>query len=280
MNRVDRQYLLTTKQMAEFVADGFLRFDRIVPEAINQAAMDEYEQKPWPHGGGYRGELLDDLEMWRDSPGIGAMLRLPQVRGIIESLVGPSPRYDHHQVHTVPPGRNVGQTWHGDAIIDTRLHFDAQLFYFAHDTPREMGGTMILPGSHLRRVNESDIGRYQNFRGQLPMVCKAGTIMVCHHGMWHCAQPNLTDRTRYMFKLRMNPMVRQLRLWNTDDIDDPAIPGILGKNHGWYGGGGEDRLEIVQRIKQWRFLVGDEKFDVGYWMGRLENMPENVLEAV
>ena len=83
--------------------------------------------------------------------------------------------------------------------------FDIQLFYFAHDTPREMGGTMFLPGSHYRRISESDIARYQNFLGQMPMVCKAGTVAVAHHGIWHCAQPNLTGRKRYMFKLRAQP---------------------------------------------------------------------------
>ena len=33
------------------------------------------------------------------------------------------------------------------------------------------------------------------------------------------------------------------------------------------------RLEIVNRIKLWRFLTGDETFDVNYWLGRLENQP-------
>ena len=55
---------------------------------------------------------------------------------------------------------------------------------------------MILPGSHLRRVNESDIARYQNFVGQMPTVCTAGTLLVCHHGLWHCGQPNLTQTAR------------------------------------------------------------------------------------
>jgi hypothetical protein len=138
-----------------------------------------------------------------------------------------------------------------------------------------MGGTMILPGSHLRRVNESDVARYQNFVGQKPSVCKAGTMVFVHHGMWHCAQPNLTDRTRYMFKLRLNPTVRQLRLWNTDDIDHGEVPGILSTDHKWYGN--EGRIEFVNRIRLWRFLTGNEKFDMSLWMGRLENTPENVL---
>ena len=40
---VDKQYLLNTKQMAQFVADGFLRFDELVPDEINRAACAEME---------------------------------------------------------------------------------------------------------------------------------------------------------------------------------------------------------------------------------------------
>jgi hypothetical protein len=273
---VDRTHLLNSKQMARFCAEGFLRFDELVPSEINEASIKEFEEKPWPLGGGYRGEPL--ATKWVGSPGIGAMLAMPEVRGIIQSLVGPGPFYDHHQVHTVPPRQKEGQIWHADAIIDTRTHFDVQLFYFPHDTPREMGGTMILPGSHFRFINESDIARYQNFQGQLPMVCKAGTLMVCHHGIWHCAQPNKTERTRYMFKLRLNPKVKQQRLWNTDDLHDEEVGRNLSIDHGWYGS--EVRIEYVNRIRLWRYLTGNETFDMHYWLGRLENTPENLLQTV
>ena len=268
---VDKQYLLNTKQMAQFVAAGFLRFDELVPDEINRAACAEMET------GVPRGRAGAPLsELWIDAA-IGRVVRLPQIQGIIHSLVGPDPLYDHHAVHTVDAHHEHGQIWHADAIIDTRLHFDIQLFYFAHDTPREMGGTMFLPGSIYRRISESDIARYQNFLGQMPMVCKAGTVAVAHHGIWHCAQPNLTGRKRYMFKLRLNPTVRQKKLWNTDDIDDAEIPGLLNANHRWYGN--EVRLEVVNRIKLWRFLTGDENYDVSYWLSRLENAPENELRA-
>ena len=268
---VDKQYLLTTKQMAQFVADGFLRFDELVPDELNSAACAEME------AGVPRGRAGAPLaELWTDAA-VGQVVRLPQIQGIIHSLVGPDPLYDHHAVHTVDAHHEHGQIWHADAIIDTRLHFDIQLFYFAHDTPREMGGTMFLPGSIYRRISESDIARYQNFLGQMPMVCKAGTVAVAHHGIWHCAQPNLTGRKRYMFKLRLNPTVRQKKLWNTDDIDDAEIPALLNANHRWYGN--EVRLEVVNRIKLWRFLTGDENYDVSYWLSRLENAPENELRA-
>ena len=80
-----------------------------------------------------------------------------------------------------------------------------------------------------------------------------------------------------MFKLRLNPTVRQKKLWNTEDIDDPDIPSLLNANHRWYGN--EVRLEVVNRIKLWRFLTGDETYDVSYWLSRLENAPENEPRA-
>ena len=36
----DRHRLLSTAAMADFVADGFLRFDALVPERLNCAALD------------------------------------------------------------------------------------------------------------------------------------------------------------------------------------------------------------------------------------------------
>jgi Phytanoyl-CoA dioxygenase (PhyH) len=273
---MNSEHLLTSEQMANFVADGLLRFDDLVPDAINREAMREIDEQRIRTGYEQQGQSLNHL--WRDSPGFGAMFRLPQVQGILHSLLGPEPLYDHHAFHRVGPGHLEGQSWHADAIIDTRLHFDIQLFYYPHDTPREMGGTMFLPGSHLRRIHETDIARYHNFLGQMPIVCRAGTLVVGHHGMWHCAQPNHTDRMRYMFKLRLNPTVRQLRLWNTDDLDSPEIDRILFRNHRWYGN--DDRLEYANRIKLWRFLTGNERFDSHYWLTRIENMPDRIVAGV
>jgi hypothetical protein len=268
--------LLTSKQMAQFVTDGYLRFDGIVPDEINQRAVEDFQAERVPRsivGGTPLSDVVGENGVWSNGIAVNDVFRLPVVQGIIRSLVGPGSLYDHHAVHTVGANNAQGQIWHADAIIDRRTHFDIQFFYFAHDTPREMGGTMILPGSHYRAINETDIARYQNIRGQLPMVCKAGTLVVVHHGIWHCAQPNRTTDTRYMFKLRLNPTVRQENLWDTSDVDDPEVAGILGSgNHIWYGS--EVRLEIVNRIKLWRFLTGDDQFDVSYWLSRIENMPE------
>ncbi len=287
---VDKKYLLDSKQMASFVARGFLRFDEMVPNAINEAVMAEIDK-----GGIKAAPAGTPLSNCYPAPSaIGEMLRMPEVQGIIQSLVGPDPLFDHHAIHVRQPNEDSAQGMHGDSIIDTRMHFDVQLMYFPHDIPLDMGGTLIVPGSHFRRINEMDIARYQNFVGQIPMVCKAGSLLALHHGIWHCGRQNKTDRMRYMYKIRLNPRVRQLRLWNTDDLTaDVAkhkpiftretnaiedIQTILGRQEPWF----EDaagRLEVVNRIKMWRFLTGDTNFDVHYWLTRLENMPENLKLA-
>ncbi len=222
------------------------------------------------------------------APPCAKLFDRPDVQGIIHSLVGPDPLFDHQAVHVREPREGAAQGMHGDSIIDTRMHFDIQIMYFPHDVPLEMGGTLVVPGSHFRRINEMDIARYQNFLGQIPIVCKAGTLLVLHHGIWHCGRRNDTDRRRYRFKVRLNPVVRQLRLWNTDDLAemngshkaiftastnaDEDVQTILGRAEAWFEDGG-GRLEIVNRIKLWRFLTGDDTFDVHYWLTRLENQP-------
>lgn len=288
---VNPKLLLTTNQMASFAARGFLRFDNLVSDDLNRRVMDTFDAGPVarPAAG------LPLSEVYAPGSPLDDLMHLPEIQGIVQSLVGPDPLFDHHAVHIRQPNEGRAQGLHGDAIIDTRMHFDIQLMYFPHDTPLEMGGTLLLPGSQFRRINESDIARYQNFVGQIPMVCEAGTVLALHHGIWHCGRRNQTGRVRYMFKIRLNPRVRQRRLWNTGDLDDQMqadpvtnlearnrmdenIYAILSRPEPWYEYP-VGRLEIVNRVKFWRFLTGSHTFDLSYWLTRLENEPENLALA-
>jgi hypothetical protein len=278
---LDRKYLLTTEQMATFVARGFLRFDELVPKVLNDRIMAEIDRgavKAQPCG--------TPLSKCYPGTAVREMLEMPEIRGAIESLVGPDPSFDHQAVHVRQPNEGAAQGMHGDSIIDTRMAFDIQLMYFPHDTPLEMGGTLIVPGSHFRRINEADIARYQNFVGQVPLVCNAGTLLIVHHGIWHCGRRNQTDQKRYMFKIRLNPRVKQVRLWNTDDLDTmdgvnkplyvaetmqtEDVQTIFERQEPWFENA-SGRIEIVNRIKLWRHVTGNEQFDGHYWLTRLEN---------
>lgn len=285
--------LLTTLEMARFVARGYLRFDALVPAALNERFLAEVAEGP--PAASPAGTRLSDCY---PSSVVSRILRLPRVRGIIESLVGPHCRFDHQGVHFSPPAkvfqgsglRLVAQHTHQDSTIDTRRAFDLQLFYFPHEVTPEMGGTRFVPGTHLRVVSEMACARYQNVRGQQKVVCPAGTLLACHHGLWHGGELNHSEKTRYMLKIRLNPTVRQTRLWNTDDLtEEMASPQVIfGPDFGtpdpenlqkllcepqpwfeWDTG----RLEYVNRIKLWRHLLGDDSFDAHHWLTRLENEP-------
>jgi hypothetical protein len=304
--------LLSSAQMATFVARGFLRFDAAVPNDINERFLDE-AGRPLQASGekptrAYRRLMAENripavpagvplAEAYAPGTAIASMLELPLVRGAIESLVGPESRFDHHFLHiTFPPvfyraigAPNASQHNHQDSTIDLRRAFDLQIMYFPHDVTREMGGTRFIPGTHLRKVSEAAIARYQNVLGQQHVVCPAGTLLFLHHGMWHGGGVNRSDRVRYMFKIRINPTVRQSRLWDTSDLpndhhrqrpifylkdapDAQDVHQILTRDEPWFEAD-TGRLEYINRIKLWRYLLGDESFDADYWLTRLENEP-------
>jgi hypothetical protein len=250
---VEKKHLLTAGQMAHFVTDGFLMVENLVPPALNEAVYRDERELNIP---GYN--------FWHESENIQKVFNLPQVKGIIQGLVGANPVYDHSFLHIVKGNHLQAQNWHADSVIDMRpLAFDIQAFYFAHDAPREMGPTLVLPGSHLRRVNTESIGRYKNIVGQRQLATKAGTIVFMHHGIWHCAQPNYTGQTRYVFKLRLRPGQEQRGLFNLDGYTSPEVTGIIKEGYqAWQGN--EARLEHIQRAKLWRYVTGDDSADVSF----------------
>jgi hypothetical protein len=301
--------LLSSAQVASFVARGFLRFDAAVPAEINDQFMAEAGEMPEPAKGvrlrRIYGEALAATaipeaaagvplaEVYPPGSAVAKLLDLALVRGVLRSLLGEAPVFDHHFLHvTFPPayhaaggGENVSQHTHQDSTIDPRLAFDVQLMYFPHEVTRDMGGTRFVPGTHLRKVSEVAVGRYQNIRGQQHMVCGAGTLLFIHHGIWHGGGVNRSERTRYMFKIRMHASGRQTRGWDVADLAPPArqrpiflrksapeagsVETILTTPEPWFE---QDtgRLEFVNRIKLWRYLTEDMRYDADYWLTRLE----------
>jgi hypothetical protein len=301
--------LLTSAQMASFVARGFLRFEAAVPAEINAAFMAEAGPVPELKEGGQVTEAHRQLlaqsgipeaaagtpldEVYAPGSAIARLLALARVRGALRSLLGQAPIFDHHFLHvTFPPrfhaaaGRdNVSQHTHQDSTIDPRLPFDVQVMYYPHPVTRPMGGTRFIPGTHLRKVSEVALGRYQNMLGQRHMVCEAGTLLFLHHGIWHGGGVNQGDAPRYMFKIRLRASGSQVRMWDLSDAaprnaqraiffrksapEPDTVETILTTPEPWFE---QDtgRLEYVNRIKLWRYLADDPSYDADYWLTRLE----------
>ncbi|MGW1954444.1 phytanoyl-CoA dioxygenase family protein [Streptomyces sp. NPDC001920] len=265
------EHLLSSVQMAHFVAHGSLRMDAVVPAEMNAEAMEVFRAgiPPVPYG-------TPVPKAYPEGSLTRRLVELPQVAGALRSLVGPDPHIDHHAVHVREPYEGAAQPLHGDAIIDVRTDaFDVQLMYYPQEVTLEMGGTLSVPGSHLRRTNESDTGRYQNLRGQSRLVCPAGTVVFLHHGLWHGGRRNDSGVRRYMFKIRFNPKVRQRLLWDTSDLSDPRVAQELNTGFPWYEHA-TGRLELYNRVLLWRELTGDEGFDLDHWVTRVSNRPQEV----
>ena len=257
--------------MAHFVAYGSLRMDAVVPAEMNAEALDVLREgvPGMPYG-------TPVSKAYPEGSFARRLVELPEVAGALHSLVGPEPTIDHHFVHVRQPHGGEAQPLHGDAIIDVRPDaFDVQLMYYPQDVTLEMGGTLSVPGSHLRRTNETDTGRYQNLRGQDRLVCSAGTVVFLHHGIWHGGRRNDSATPRYMFKIRFNPTVRQRRLWDTADLADPQVREELDTTFPWYEPA-TGRLERYNRVLLWRALTGDPSFDLDYWVTRVQNRPQEV----
>ncbi|MGW2047672.1 phytanoyl-CoA dioxygenase family protein [Streptomyces sp. NPDC001858] len=266
--------LLSSAQAARFVAQGFLRFDGIVPRELNEEALGVFAAglSSVPYG-------TPVPKAFPEGSLARRLVELPAVAGALESLVGPDPTVDHHYVHTREPHEGSAQPLHADALIDLRTDaFDVQLMYYPQEVTADMGGTLIVPGSHLRRTNESDTGRYQNLRGQTRLTCPAGTVVLLHHGIWHGGRRNGSDTVRHMYKIRFNPTVPQVRLWDTADLHDPAVREELSRTFPWYEPA-TGRLEIHNRIGLWRSLTADPDFDIEYWTTRITNRPAHRSNA-
>jgi hypothetical protein len=266
--------LLTSVQLARFVSHGYLRMDAVVPDEMNQEALELLPRgmPDVPYG-------TQVANAYPEGSFPRRLLEFPAVAGALQALVGPGPTVDHHAVHVREPHEGHAQALHGDAIIDVRPDaFDVQLMYYPQRVSPDMGGTLVVPGSHLRRTNESDTGRYQNLRGQTRLVCPAGTVLLLHHGLWHGGRRNDSDLRRYMFKIRFNPTVPQVRLWDTTDMADPEVAAELGRYFPWYETA-TARLEIYNRVLLWRALTGDPSFDVEHWVTRVTNRPGQRSQA-
>ena len=311
--------LLTTDQMASFVARGYLRFDGVVPDAVNQKAMVDLPAllQSWVKqfvalstGPGATGSAATEhefdeaaamqtsnsgtplYEAYGPETAFGQMIRVPEITGAILSLVGAAPVFDHSFAHLKPPHDVSWQRLHCDAIVDPNTAFDIQLFWFPHDIAPGAGGTRFVPGSHLRQAHNDDIGRYQHLAGDQYFTGVAGTVLIFHHGLWHAGAPNHSDQLRVMGKLRINPTTSQVRLWDTTDLDERnthtenlfalshnrTVASVLRERQPWYNEASY-RHELVQRSKLWRYLSGDNKFDVDWYLTRQE-MRQRIVSSL
>jgi ectoine hydroxylase-related dioxygenase (phytanoyl-CoA dioxygenase family) len=190
------------------------------------------------------------------------VLAVPEVVGALESLAGPGFHVDDVSAHVKNPHDVSGQPLHVDGAISVRKRrFDLNVMYFPTRVSPELGGTLVVPGSQFRAINEGDTARYQNLAGQYQINGSAGTIAILHHGVWHCGRPNFSDETRTMIRIRISPRSPQVRIWDTSDLYTAEVVSSLQTRQPWWESP-VARLEIIQRIDCWRWMADLPEFDI------------------
>ncbi|MCY3874260.1 MAG: phytanoyl-CoA dioxygenase family protein [Rhodobacteraceae bacterium] len=281
-------------EMIRFVRDGFLKLEGLVPGDLCDAFRSAYVKDctddrcgrallpvvPW---GTPLASAFDDSDV------LSRVFALPELAGAVHSLLGPGCRVDHHVMHIREPNQGVSQHLHCDAMIDARdAAFDIQIMIYPQDMTREMGGTLVIPGSHTRKAGETSIARYQNLAGQVQLTGPAGTVLILHHNLWHAGRRNASNGVRAMYKMRLNPAGPQTGHWDMSEYDAAEvrapkplhsqatdrhdIQAQLAFFHPW-ADMRSAHLDIIQRTRLWRLLSGDEEFSAHHFLSRLENEP-------
>lgn len=232
-------------ELARFCIDGLLVLERCVPTELNKAVLDDLRR--------YQG---DKNAFWPGSAAAQEAFGQERLSAVVAALLGSEPGYDHSSVHLTPSGFPWAQPWHQDSLVEVReWAFDLLLFYFPQDTTAEMGATLVLPGSHLRRVSNRSLARHHGFRGQQRLACPAGSVAVAHAGLWHCGQPNWSAVDRYMVKLRLRPGRTQRGAAAAFGRATSEVRSAFrSSEHPWQGT--EAGVDQVGYARLWRYLGG------------------------
>lgn len=234
------QPTMTDDDVMDFVADGFVVLNEVVGEAFNRRCADAKS--------GRADELVGSPEFARE------VLLHPQVAGVMRSLLGANflvPTGGHHHLFAEP---FEGQEWHSDGISGFGYEVqELQCYYYPLDVNLEDGPTIVLPGSHSRSVNRDAIAHYGNIVGQLPLVVKAGTVVITRYGIWHKAGPKLNHTRRSMIKFSYHRQASPKRDWL---IDTDETPEFRDRPSAQYTSAVESYRDTRRRIHMWNWLCG------------------------
>ncbi len=205
--------LLTDEQVRQFIVDGCIALMPAVDPSLHKTIDTKLRfatEREFPVGNNI---LARVPEIWQ-------ILRAPNIRGALTSLLGPNYCvHPHRAIHTSRPVENkevdyepsynappmgkgsmAGSGWHQDAqspLSRGRHHTFKYLiaFYFPHDTPETMGPTRYQAGSYLFSEPHEPSGVV------LPDYVKGGSFLLLHFDTVHAGWPNRTDLARYMIKI-------------------------------------------------------------------------------
>ena len=188
--------LLTDAQMQQFIADGYLQLQTMLPESFHRQIYDRFDQLI-----GGDANLNPGNNLLPACPEIGSLFADPAVTGALTSVLGPDyVMHPHRALHNNVPG-SPPQVMHKDSywgyrrrVRNHRLRW-VMIMYVPQATPLEQGPTGVIPGSQfqMRRPDES-------LQPELPGCLEVGGFLLIHYDVWHRKMKNHTQNKRFMMK--------------------------------------------------------------------------------
>lgn len=193
---IDQKYLLNDDQMKAFVTQGYHIVELDFPQEFHDSVCQQIDAAFERRGGKNPGDdILDEV------PDLQKVWDNPLVKGALISIVGPDFQMSSHRhCHYTKPG-DTGGWWHQDGV-NNRHHVIKTVLglYYPQDVTEDMGPTVILPGTQYHNTPSVLMSSYTNFKNQIPLSVKAGTVAITHYDIWHSWMANVSDKNRRMLK--------------------------------------------------------------------------------
>lgn len=195
---LDKKYLLDDDAIAKFIVDGYLLVQTDFPDEFHEGIcrqIDAVFEKDGNPGDAILDKVPDLHQIYQD----------PYVRGALTSILGPDYAMNSHRHCHYTTSGHPGGHWHQDST-NVRHHHIEQLLgmYYPQDVVEAMGPTMILPGTQYHNTPSTYMASYMNFKSQIALNVKAGTVAITHYDIWHAWMPNYSGRARRMLKFLFN----------------------------------------------------------------------------
>ena len=197
---------LTDAEVMKFCREGYLVFETVVPDEVNRRTCEF---------------LLHDSQtekLLEEDWFVDNVILNPQAAGAVRSLLGINFRltmpYLHNHLTEEP---TEAQQWHRDGSSHYGPELDSlQVFYYPQDTPKELGPTEILPGSHFLFSRFPHMDHYRSFKGTVSTAAPAGSIFLTMYSVWHRRAASTAKRRRNLLKYWYMRTAAPTRDWITD----------------------------------------------------------------
>ncbi len=207
--------LLDDQAMQAFIIYGYLLLEPDLPPGFNQSVHQQIVEVFQRRGQPYN-EILEEV------PDLHTVYDHPDVRGALMSILGEDYQMNaHRHCHYMAAGDTGGQ-WHQDGVNKRHHQIRTVLaMYYPQDVTEDMGPTVILPGTQYHNTPTGLMRTYANFKDQIALTVKAGTVAIVHYDIWHAWMDNRSDTDRLMLKFLFDRTSEPTGpSWNTDPNSD------------------------------------------------------------